>query len=125
MHDINSDNISRLEKLISQARRVAIVTHMKPDGDAMGSSVALYHFIGMCASHSVKIVLNDRYPDYLGFLAEDIPPSDIIVWQERPVEAETAIKDSDLVICLDFNVFHRTDKLEQALTESKAEDIIK
>ena len=124
MHDINSDNISRLEKLISQARRVAIVTHMKPDGDAMGSSVALYHFIGMCASHSVKIVLNDRYPDYLGFLAEDIPPSDIIVWQERPVEAETAIKDSDLVICLDFNVFHRTDKLEQALTESKADKVL-
>ena len=97
---------------------------MKPDGDAMGSSVALYHFIGMCAGHSVKIVLNDRYPDYLGFLAEDIPASDMIIWQERPVEAETAIKDSDLVICLDFNVFHRTDKLEQALTESKADKVL-
>jgi phosphoesterase RecJ-like protein len=119
MHDINSDNISRLEKLISQARRVAIVTHMKPDGDAMGSSVALYHFIGMCAGHSVKIVLNDRYPEYLGFLTEDIPESDIIVYQERPVESETAIKDSDLVICLDFNAFHRTDRLENALTASR------
>lgn len=124
MKDIHSDNINRLEKLISQARRIAIVTHMKPDGDAMGSSIALYHFIGMSEGQSVKIVLNDRYPDYLGFLAEDIPASDMIVYQERPVEAETAIKDSDLVICLDFNAFHRADKLEHALTESKADKIL-
>ena len=124
MQDIHSDNINRLEKLISQARRVAIVTHMKPDGDAMGSSVALYHFIQMGIGHSVKIVLNDRYPDYLGFLTEGIPDSDIIVWQERPAETETAIKDSDLVICLDFNAFHRADKLENALMESKADKVL-
>lgn len=124
MQDIHSDNINRLEKLISQARRVAIVTHMKPDGDAMGSSIALYQFIGMHDGQTVKIVLNDRYPDYLGFLAEGIPASDIIVHQERPVEAETAIKDSDLVICLDFNAFHRADKLEQALAASKADKVL-
>ena len=46
MQDIHSDIINRLESLISQARRIAIVTHMKPDGDAMGSSIALYHYIG-------------------------------------------------------------------------------
>lgn len=124
MQDIHSDNINRLEKLISQARRVAIVTHMKPDGDAMGSCTALYHYIGMYGGQSVKIVLNDRHPGYLEFLTEAIPTSDIIVYQERPVEAETAIKDSDLVICLDFNAFHRADKLENALAASKADKIL-
>ena len=124
MQDIHSDNINRLESLISQARRIAIVTHMKPDGDAMGSSIALYHYIGMYGGKSVKIVLNDRYPGYLGFLAEGLPASDIIVHQERPSEAETSIKDSDLVICLDFNAFHRTDKLEGALNESKADKVL-
>ena len=124
MQDIHSDNINRLESLISQARRIAIATHMKPDGDAMGSSIALYHYIGMYGGKSVKIVLNDRYPGYLGFLAEGLPASDIIVHQERPSEAETSIKDSDLVICLDFNAFHRTDKLEGALKESKADKVL-
>ena len=124
MQDINSDNINRLESLISQSRRISIVTHMKPDGDAMGSSIALYHYIGMYGGKSVKIVLNDPYPDYLGFLAEGLPASDIIVRQERPSEAETSIKDSDLVICLDFNAFHRADGLEGALKESKADKVL-
>ena len=124
MKDICSENIVRLEELISQSRRIAIVTHMKPDGDAMGSSTALYHYIAMCGGHSIKIVLNDRHPAYLNFLTEGISDSDIIVYKERPVEAETAITDSDLVFCLDFNAFHRTDGLEHALSVSKADKIL-
>lgn len=124
MTDINFGNISRLEEFISRARRIAIVTHMKPDGDAMGSCIALYHCIGMYGSASAKIIINDRYPDYLGFLAAEVPDCDMIVHAQLPLEAETAIKDSDLVICLDFNAFHRADRLEAALTESKADKIL-
>lgn len=124
MEDINSCNIDKLEKLISQARRIAIVTHMKPDGDAMGSSVAMYHYLCTFTSAGAKIVLNDPCPPYLQFLTEDIPASDLIIRQEKPVEAETAVRDSDLLFCLDFNAFHRADKLEDALKESKADKIL-
>ena len=124
MEDINSCNIDKLEKLISQARRIAIVTHMKPDGDAMGSSVAIYHYLNAFAGADAKIVLNDPCPPYLQFLTEGIPASDLIIRQDRPVEAETAVRDSDLLFCLDFNAFHRTDKLEDALKESKADKIL-
>ena len=47
MQDVNSGNIQRLEAMISEARKISIVTHQKPDGDAMGSSIALYHFLRM------------------------------------------------------------------------------
>ena len=47
MQDINSNSIRDLEKLIEEARRICIVTHMKPDGDALGSCIALYHFLCM------------------------------------------------------------------------------
>lgn len=124
MIDINFGNISRLEEFISRARRIAIVTHMKPDGDAMGSCIALYHCIGMYGSANAKIIINDRYPDYLDFLAAEVPDSDMIVHSELPNEAEISIRDSDLVICLDFNAFHRADRLEKALTESKADKIL-
>lgn len=124
MTGINFGNISRLEELISRARRIAIVTHMKPDGDAMGSCIALYHSISMWSSASTKIIINDRYPAYLDFLAAEVPDSDMIVHAELPLEAEISIKDSDLVICLDFNAFHRADRLEGALTESKADKIL-
>lgn len=124
MRDVNTSNIQAFEAMISEARKISIVTHQKPDGDAMGSSVALYHFLRMCGKDSVRIILNDRYPAYLNFLTSGISEADIIVFQEMQDTAETLINDSDLIFCLDFNAFHRTDMLEPALSASKAEKIL-
>lgn len=123
MNDINSDNINLFERLISEAERIAIVTHMKPDGDAMGSSLALYHFLRI-AGKSPKIVLNDTYPPYLNFIADKSQEGDIIIYGDPPAEAEDTIAGSDLIICLDFNAFHRTDRLEKALAESTGKKIL-
>lgn len=124
MKDINSRSIENLERLISDSGRICIVTHMKPDGDAVGSCVALYHYLKMCGKHSVKIILNDRHPAYLSFLTDDMPREDLIVHAELPAEACTCISDCDLLFCLDFNAFHRTDKLETALKASKADKVL-
>lgn len=123
MNDINSSNIGSFERLISGAERIAIVTHMKPDGDAMGSSLALYHFLGNMGKPS-RIILNDTYPPYLGFIADKSRRGDIVTYADSPAEAEDAIIGSNLVICLDFNAFHRTDRLEKSLTESPARKIL-
>jgi phosphoesterase RecJ-like protein len=124
MKDINAHSIQTLEKFISYSGRICIITHMKPDGDAIGSSAALYHFLRMCGKGSVKIILNDRHPDYLSFITTGIPREDLIVYKELPAEAETCLSDCDLIFCLDFNAFHRTDRLEGALTASKADKIL-
>ena len=124
MKDINAHSIQTLEKFISDSGRICIITHMKPDGDAIGSSAALYHFLRMCGKGSVKIILNDRHPDYLSFITTGIPREDLIVHKELPAEAETCLRDCDLIFCLDFNAFHRTDRLEGALAASKADKIL-
>jgi phosphoesterase RecJ-like protein len=124
MQDINTDNIQMLEAIISDARKISIVTHQKPDGDAMGSSIALYHYLRMCGKDSVRIILNDRFPGHLDFLASDIPQGGILFFQEVQETAEIILRDSDLIFCLDFNAFHRTDKMENALTDSKARKIL-
>ncbi len=124
MEDICSRNIQAFESLTADARRICITTHMKPDGDAIGSTTALYHYLRMRGKSSVKIVLNDRHPAYLNFLTAQIPREDLIVHREKPEEAEVCIGDSDLVFCLDFNAFHRTDGLEKALESSKADKVL-
>ena len=124
MEDINLHSIEELERLIGEARRIGITTHMKPDGDAVGSCVALYHFLAMNGKKNVKVIFNDRHPSYLGFLTESIPAEDLIIHEEKPVEAAVSIGDSDLIFCLDFNAFHRTDKLEEALSSSKADKVL-
>ncbi len=124
MEDIHSNNINAFESMIAASRRICITTHMKPDGDAIGSCTALYHYLGMCGKTNVKIILNDRHPAYLNFLTDKLPDEALVVHQEKKEDAETCIADSDLIICLDFNAFHRTDGLEKALEASKADKIL-
>lgn len=123
MKDINSGNIRFFEKLICEAEDIAIVTHMKPDGDAMGSSVAMYHFLKSLKKNP-KVILNDPYPSYLDFLTPPEVREDIVIYDSGSSEASGAIKRSGLVICLDFNAFHRTDRLETSLAEAPGKKIL-
>lgn len=123
MKDINSGNMSAFETMIGEAGQISIVTHMKPDGDAIGSSTALYHFLKK-KGKSAKIILNDPYPPYLSFLTGGEVSEDIIIYDNSPIEAREEITGSELIICLDFNAFHRTDKLEAPLTEAKGKKIL-
>ncbi len=124
MEDICFNNIQAFESLVANSRRICITTHMKPDGDAIGSCTALYHYLLMCGKTNVKIVLNDRHPAYLDFLTAELPGEALVIRQERQEEADICISDCDLVFCLDFNAFHRTDGLEKALEGSKADKVL-
>ena len=123
MKDINSGNIHMLESMIGNAENICIVTHMKPDGDAMGSSTALYHYL-MKWGKQAKIVINDPYPSYLSFLISKDLEKSIMTYESQPSCATEAILGSDLIICLDFNAFHRTDRLEEALSQSTGKKIL-
>lgn len=123
MKDINSGNIRMLEGMIDSSINPCIVTHMKPDGDAMGSATAMYRFLKK-AGRQPKIVLNDSYPAYLSFLVSEDMKSDIVIYGENPSQASRTIADSDLIICLDFNAFHRTDRLEEALSSAQGAKIL-
>lgn len=124
MTELNITDIRRFESLIQKASDCVIVTHMKPDGDAMGSSIAMYHFLKSAGKENVKIVLPDPYPGHLGFLVSEDTAKDILTHHESPAEAAAAIKAGDLIICLDFNAFHRTDGLEAVLSASEAEKVL-
>lgn len=123
MKNINSGDIRTLESMICAAGQITITTHMKPDGDAMGSSVAMYHFLKRMGK-SARIVVNDPWPQYLSFLMTDKTAEDICISEIEPEKAARAITDSDLVICLDFNAFNRTDRLETPLNEAKGKKVL-
>ena len=124
MEAINSCKTDRLTELIREASRPVIVTHLKPDGDALGSSIAMYHFLGLAGKEDRHIVLNDRYPAYLEFIVGEDARKDIVIHSEDASAATGIIQRSDLLICLDFNAFHRTENLCSALEESDAPKIL-
>ena len=123
MKDLSSGSIQRLEAMIDEAAGIVITTHMKPDGDAMGSSAAMYHFL-KAQGKNPRIVINDPYPSYLSFLIKEDMSDDVLIHTENPAEAEEAILGADLVICLDFNAFHRTDRLENPLTQAAGKKVL-
>lgn len=123
MHDLTYQNIQTLNNLLSEAVKTVIVTHAKPDGDALGSSLAMFRYIRM-QNKECCIILPNRYPGNLDFLMDEDTSSRITIGEHHRKEAERIIMESDLIICLDFNAFHRTDILQDALTSSSAAKVL-
>lgn len=124
MKDITSQNIERFVSFVDNAGKIAIVGHMKPDGDALGSTLGMYHYLKLCGKDDVRIIFPHRTQLYLNFLTDRESSKKIIIHEDNPAAAENAIADSDLIICQDFNAFHRTDLLEPALSGSSAKKIL-
>lgn len=122
MTDLNSQNIRRFKEMTDKASSIAIITHMKPDGDAIGSATGLLGFLHRYKTADTCLVLNDSYPEFLSFLFNE--EDKVFIHSNTPLEAEKHILDADLLICTDFNATHRTGNLEQALLQSKAPKIL-
>lgn len=88
-----------IQSLIQSAQHVALLTHQSPDGDAMGSSLAMYHYIRSLGKDAQVIVPN-AFPDFLAWL-----PGAEIVWfyDSQSTLADSYLEKADLVICTDFN----------------------
>lgn len=114
----------RFPEIIIRAKQIALVTHTHPDGDAVGSTLALRAFLEEnCGKHAVKALYPTPWPDSVDFLFEGIRDK-VLVWEQDPRETARWMDGSDLIICLDFNVFSRTDGLEDALRGSAAPKVL-
>ena len=123
MNIINTENTQRLHELLTSSCKPVIVTHMRPDGDAIGSSLGVYHVLRLYGKRA-KIALANPAPANLDFLLTPEVMEDIHIHETDQEATENAIRSSDLIICLDFNAFHRTDTLENALTEATAVKVL-
>ena len=60
-------SIDKINKLLNSKKTITITTHTNPDGDAIGSSFALYHFL-IKLNHEVKVITPNRHPDFLDWV---------------------------------------------------------
>ncbi|MBO4742043.1 MAG: DHH family phosphoesterase [Bacteroidales bacterium] len=103
----NSDKTGRLADWIASAGTVCTVCHTHPDGDALGSCAAMYHYLSSLGK-KVTILLPDAQPPSLNFVLEGTR------YTSDAQEAAKALEQCDLLFCLDFNTFSRTEAIEQA-----------
>jgi len=117
---IPEEKIISVLKSINKAAKIAIVTHKSPDGDAIGSSLALYHFL-FSQEKETTVIVPDSFPKYLDILPSS---SEILVYEGNETQVIETIKQCDLVFCLDFNNLKRIGKLNTHIAGSNAKKIM-
>ena len=100
MHDFNKLlHMTNIHTFIQPAQHVVLLTHQSPDGDAMGSSLAMYHYIKSLGKEAHVIVPN-AFPEFLAWM----PCADsVLLYDSQKAQADTYLEAADLVICTDFN----------------------
>lgn len=105
---------SQLQSILNPNKKVIITTHKSPDGDALGSSIALKLILNKNNIKANIIVPND-YPDFLNWLPQT---NEIIIAEKQAELAQDLIKNADIIFCLDYNALNRIDLMEHWVRDS-------
>jgi phosphoesterase RecJ-like protein len=113
---MNKEDIYNLKQVLSTPKKIVIVPHKNPDGDAMGSTLGLYHYFNKLHHHVIVIAPND-YPEFLKWMpAEDT----VLKYDSNTEKANVFIENADIIFTLDFNALNRIGDMEVPVTNSKA-----
>ncbi len=114
------ENIQELKVLLNRPQDVIIISHRNPDGDAIGSSLALYHFL-QGLGHTPKVIFPSEYPESFSWLPGI---HDTIVYDLEPDESKDLVEKAGLFFCLDFNALDRIDKLGDLMMTNEAPKVM-
>jgi len=118
-YDINKD-IRAVDALLNDKSPVLLVTHINPDGDAIGSTMAMYHYLKKKGNKVWAMTPND-FPQFLAWVEAS---SDIIIFQKNKELAQAVIAEAKYIICIDFNGYARLKELGPLLEAANAMKVL-
>lgn len=117
---ISGHKISEVEDLLDKYEKIVIVTHVSPDGDAIGSSLALYHYLNDLGNE-VTVIVPNSFPEFLTWMKG---AKDILNYEKYPEYAQKLISEAEIIFCLDFNVPKRSLHLAPFIESAKAKKVL-
>lgn len=117
---IEQKKISQVEALLAKYEKIVIVTHVSPDGDAIGSSLGLYNYL-VETGNQVSVIVPNAFPDFLRWMPG---AKDILDYEKYPEFSEKLIAEAELIFCLDFNVPKRIFRLAPLVEASRAKKVL-
>lgn len=118
---LTADQVSSIDQLVTTASQIIIVAHSRPDGDALGSSLAWAEYLNVHYKKPSQIIVPNAYPDFLHWLPG---VERVMRYDKHPDEAKRLMSEADLVFCLDFNAVERLDDMADTLEGSKAKRVL-
>ena len=117
---IAQPNIDHFTKWFERADSVVIISHVSPDGDAMGSSLGLANFLE-AQEKTVNVIMPNAFPDFLRWLPGS---KGILLYDKYKEYADELIANADVICCMDFNALKRIDDMADAVRDSKARKVM-
>lgn len=108
------NEIIAIKSFLSTPKKITIISHRNPDGDAMGSSLGLLHFLKQL-NHEVVFISPNEFPDFLAWLPGT---NDVVIFEREYDKALPILQNSDILFTLDFNALHRTGDAMQKTLET-------
>lgn len=113
---MNEKDILAIQDLLASPKKIAIIPHRSPDGDAMGSTLGLYHFL-LKLNHQPIVIAPNEFPEFLAWLPSS---ENVLIYENDRVNCTQILNEAELVFTLDFNALHRTGEMEQVLNKLSA-----
>ena len=117
---IEQAKIDHFTKWFERADKIVIVSHVSPDGDAIGSSLGLAQFLDS-QDKTVNVIVPNAFPDFLKWMPGS---KDILLYDRYKEFADKLINEADLICCLDFNSLKRIEEMADSVATSPARKIL-
>lgn len=112
---MTNEDYSSIKQLLSSKKNIVIVPHKNPDGDAIGSSLGLYHYLKKY-NHEVTVIAPNDYPDFLKWMPSE---TSILKYELQQEDCDTVIDKADIIFTLDFNALNRIGDMETPIRSAK------
>src|SRR5687768_14097388 len=115
------EKLQEFKEYISNPKKMVILTHFKPDADALGSSLGLAKYLKK-KGHTVKVITPSDYPDFISWMPGN---KEVLIFQkDKPEKAGQLIQEADMVFCLDFSSLNRINDLGEMVRCSNAKKVL-
>ncbi len=111
MVDIDRIVVNGFKETIARFEKFVIVPHVNPDGDAIGASLAVRKVL-LNMGKSVRVIIPNDFPDFLQWMEGS---EQVIDYTKKSRQARLIFNEAEVLICLDFNEFERSEGLKKLL----------
>jgi phosphoesterase RecJ-like protein len=112
--------IEEIYSQLSQPKNIIITMHQKPDADAMGAALGLYHFL-LQFGHTVTVISPSNWAGWLNWMPGC---KDVLDYDMHKEKADALMDVADWLFCLDFNAMYRTKNLAPKLESLRCTKIL-
>lgn len=117
---MNFEQVAALKNLLSSPKRIAIIPHKNPDGDAIGSTLALSRYLSK-KGHNTQVLAPNDFPKFLKWMPG---AHQILNYERHNAETKKFIAEADIIFTLDFNDFGRVGQMAECLENATAKFVM-